>query len=75
MGRDRFQASRDKRIAVAKADEAGEVCDSIEVRKNLLARVKNGEMTLEQAQEELKNIKRTGKREGKLTRQQVFSRA
>ena len=73
--RNRFDARREKRAAVDVADAAGEVCDSMEVRKNLMARVHRGEITLPQAQEELKRIKREGKRAGKLTRAQIYSRA
>ena len=75
MSRTRFEASLDKRRSVNSADAAGNVCDSMEVRMKLMERVKNGEITLTQAQDELKSIKRQGKREGKLTRTQVFSRA
>jgi len=46
---------------VRKADADGEVVDSMEVRRGLMARVSSGEITLERAQEELKKIKRTGR--------------
>jgi len=75
MRRTRFEASLAKRRAVDSADTSGSVCDSMEVRTKLMERVKNGEITLRQAQDELKTIKRQGKREGKLTRAQVYSRA
>ncbi len=75
MSRTRFEASLDKRRAVNSAETAGNVCDSMEIRGKLMERVKNGEITLTQAQDDLKAIKRQGKREGKLTRAQVFSRA
>lgn len=73
--RTRFEASLQKRRAVETADAAGECCDSIDVRTKIWDRVKSGEITLIQAQDELKAIKRQGRREGKLTRAQVFSRA
>ena len=38
--------------------------DNIDVRKELLERVKRGEMTLEEAQAELAKIKRDAKRNG-----------
>ena len=75
MSRTRFEKSLDKRRAVNLAEATGDVCDSMEVRMGLMDRVKNGEITLAQAQAELKAIKRQGKREGRLTRAQVFSRA
>jgi len=75
MGRTRIEASLDKRRAVDLADAANSVCDTMEVRLKLMERVENGEITLTHAQDELKAIKRQGKREGKLTRAQVFSRA
>jgi hypothetical protein len=75
MSRTRFEASLAKRRAVRDAEASGDICDSIDVRTELMRRVKSGEITLLQAQEELKAIKRQGRREGKLTRSQVFNRA
>jgi len=61
--RTRFEAAMDKRKAVKNAD----VVDSKEVRLKLMQRVHNHEITLKQAQEELKQIQRNGK-----TRAQVW---
>ena len=72
MRRTRFEASCDKRAAVNKADSEGLVADSVEVRKALMQRVSAGEITLEQAQWELANIKRNAKKAGKITREQAF---
>ncbi len=58
---DRFWSIEEARERVRKADAAGEVVDSMEVRRALMARVSSGEITLERAQEELKKIKRTGR--------------
>ena len=58
---DRFWAIEEAKERVRKADAAGEVVDSMEVRRALMARVSSGEITLERAQEELKKIKRTGR--------------
>ncbi len=74
MSRTRFEASIDKRDAVAAAEQAGEVADSGAVRLALMQRVHSGEITLEQAQTELKAIKRNAKKLGLVTRQQAFSR-
>ncbi len=72
--RDRLQAVRDKHNAVNTAEANGQIADSIEVRSALLKRVKAGEITLEQCQDELKRIKRSAKKLGLITRQQAFSR-
>lgn len=75
MSRDRFTASMEKREAVNSADASGEVCDSMAVRAALMQRVHTGEITLLEAQAELQRIKREGKKAGKLTRSQVWSRS
>lgn len=75
MSRTRFEANLDKRRAVDAADAAGEVADSMAVRTALMERVDSGEITLEQAQAELKRIKRGAKAAGKMTRSQVFNRS
>lgn len=54
------------------AEAAGRVADSMEVRTALMARVHSGEITLEQAQTELKRIKNGAKRAGKITRNQAW---
>lgn len=61
--------------AVRQAEADGEVADSMEVRLALIARMKAGELTLEQVQAELKRIKRAAKKAGKLTRAQAYRRA
>jgi len=68
---DPFRAN-DKRRAVQRAEESGEVADSMAVRKALMARVTSGEITLAQAQQELKRIKRGAGKAGKRTRNQVW---
>lgn len=59
-----------KRRALDAADINGELADSMEVRKEIMRRIHAGEITLEQGQDELKKIKRTAKKNGKLTRSQ-----
>lgn len=73
MRRTRFDAAMDKRIAREKAEESGQVADSGAVRLALMQRVHSGEITLEQAQTELKKIKRDGKKAGLLTRSQAYN--
>ena len=63
-----------KRDALKTAEAAGQVADNMDVRLALMARVDSGEITLAQAQAELKKIKSGAKRAGLLTRAQAFSR-
>lgn len=74
MRRTRFEASIDKRAAVNRAEAAGEIADSREVRLELIRRMKAGELTLEQMQAELARIKRGAAKAGKVTRAQAFNR-
>lgn len=74
MNRTRFKASLDKRREVNRAEAAGEIADSYEVRTTLIARMHAGELTLEQVQAELKKIKAGAKLVGKVTRAQAFRR-
>lgn len=69
-----MQRMRDKSTEVQRAESAGEVADSLTVRMDLLARVDRGELTLEQAQAELKRIRRGAKRAGKVTRAAAWKR-
>ncbi|EKN3949104.1 hypothetical protein DVP60_20930 [Yersinia enterocolitica] len=74
MGRSKFDAALEKRDAVKNAEADGLVADSMDVRKALMERVHAGEITLSQAQDELKRIKRNAKKNGLVTRHQAFSR-
>jgi len=71
--RTRFEAAMDKRNAVKAAEGAGKVADSMDVRMALMDRVHRGEITLAQAQAELKKIKSGAKRAGLVTRAQAFN--
>lgn len=73
MRRTRWEASMDKRRAMNKAEEDGLVADSMEVRHQLLEKVRKGEATLEEVQAELKKIKRNAKKNGLITRSKAFS--
>lgn len=64
---------RDRRDAQKQAEAEGKVADSMEVRKALMQRFHDGEITLEQAQAELAKIKRNAKRNGQITRNQAFT--
>ena len=72
--RTRFEAAMDKRDALKTAEAAGQVADNMDVRLALMARVHSGEITLAQAQAELKKIMSGAKRAGLVTRAQAFSR-
>lgn len=74
MTRTRFEASIDKRESVKDAEASGKVADSMDVRLALMDRVHKGEITLAEAQAQLKKIKSGAKRIGLVTRAQAFSR-
>ena len=62
----------DKQRAVKEAEEAGTVADSLDVRMQLMEQVKAGKITLADAQNQLKQIKRGAKKNGQTTRAQAF---
>lgn len=64
---------RSRRDAQKQAEAEGKVADSLEVRKAIMARFHNGEITLEQAQSEVASLKRNAKRNGQITRNQAFT--
>lgn len=70
--RTRSEALHDKNVAVRAAEVAGEIADSHEVRLEIVRRMNAGEITLEQAQAELKAIKRGAAEVGKTTRGRVW---
>ncbi len=70
-----FEAARDKRAAVRVAEGSGEVLDNQDLRLDLLARVKGGGLTLDQAQAALKKLKRSARNDGGMTRAKVFRSA
>ena len=74
VGRDMANDRTGRQRAVAKAEDAGLVADSMAVREALLKRVAAGEITLEQAQTELKAIKRGAKANGQMTQNQAYLR-
>ena len=57
--------------AVKKAEENGLVADSMEVRVKLMEKVNSGEITLEEAQEKIRSLKRNAKKNGQITRSQA----
>ena len=71
---DRFWRNMERRDAQKQAEASGQVADSMEVRRALMQRVHDGEITLEAAQAELVKIKRGAKAAGKVTRNQAFVR-
>lgn len=69
-----YERSIRRHEELRKAEAAGEVADSMEYRKALLARFHAGEMTLEQVQAELTATQRKAKRDGKKVRNDFFKR-
>lgn len=67
-----IQTHRRKLEAVKIAEGHGVVADNMDMRHALIERMNAGELTLEQVQSELKRVKRTAKKNGKLTREQVY---
>ena len=74
MRRTGSEAAYDKRENVKDCEADGIIADSMDVRMELMRKVKSGERTLESVQAELKKIKRDAKKNGKLTRSQAFNR-
>ena len=71
---DRCWAAQENKRALRNAEESGQVADSMAVRRELMARVHSGEITLEEAQAELQKIKRGAKAAGKTTRAAAYRR-
>lgn len=68
----RFEIALRKKEALHEAEKLGVLADSMEVRLQLIEKMHAGEMTLEQVQQELKRIKRNAKKNGLMTRSQVW---
>lgn len=63
-----------RRMDAVKAAEAkGEVADSMEVRLAIMARADAGEITFQEAQDQIRKLKAGAKRQGKTTRSRVYS--
>lgn len=73
--RDWYDRRTDKRVALQIAEEQGLVADSAEFRQGLVAKLQSGEMTVQQAQDELRKVKREAKKNGKKTRSQIWRSA
>ncbi|HEK1767544.1 TPA: hypothetical protein SMR47_001463 [Pseudomonas putida] len=73
--RDWYDRRLDKRVALQVAEEEGVVADSTEFRQALVAKLQTGEMTIDQAQEELRKVKREARKNGKKTRDQIWRSA
>jgi len=63
----------ERRRWMDQAEAASRVADSQEVRRELLRRVKRGEITLAESQAELRKIKRLAKSHGLITRNQAWN--
>lgn len=63
---------RNRRDYQKQREAEGAVADSMDVRLALMARVHSGEITLLEAQAQLKRIKSGAKKNGQITRNQAF---
>ncbi|CAI8754443.1 hypothetical protein [Pseudomonas chlororaphis] len=73
--RDWYDRRLDKRVALQIAEEQGIVADSTEFRRSLVTKIESGELTLQQAKDELRKVKREAKKSGKKTRSQIWRSA
>jgi hypothetical protein len=71
MEGDRFWKIHAQMDALRQAETEGRVADNLDYRKGLMQRVHDGEITLEQAQAELKAVKRNASKNGQITRSQA----
>lgn len=69
---DFYTRRRESLANVSEQEAKGNVADSMDVRKALMAQFHSGEKTLEQVQAELKKIKRNAKKNGQVTRNQAY---
>ncbi len=61
-----------KKSYIRLAEMNGTVADSKEVREGLMAKVYSGEMTLQEAQKKLIDIKENAKKNGMHTRSEIY---
>lgn len=73
MKGDRFWNMQAQKDTLRQAEAEGRVADNLHYRKELMQRVHDGEMTLEQAQAELKAVKRNARKNGQVTRSQAWN--
>lgn len=73
--RTKQEACHDKHNAIKEAEKADLVADSMDVRAKLISQMNRGEKTLAEIQAELAAIKRNAKKNGKLTRSQVWRKS
>lgn len=73
--RDWYDRRTDKRVALQLAEEQGLVADSTAYCQSLVLKMQSGEYTQEQALAELRKVKRSAKKNGLKTRDQVWRSA
>jgi hypothetical protein len=71
---DRLIKHKLQKEGLGRQESLGNVADSHAVRLDLMKRVRLGGITLEEAKNELKNIKSLAKKDGKITRIQAMRR-
>lgn len=72
MSDDWFTKRRQKLEHMRSAEASGRVADSMDVRMELVRKMHDGEMTLDEVQAELKRIQRSAKKNGQITRDQAY---
>ena len=71
--RSAFEAGIEKRQHVKQADASGQIAVSMDVRRALMAKVHSGEITLAEAQQQLKKIQSGAAAKGLMTREQAYN--
>ncbi len=67
-----FESRIEKKSFLKEMESSGKVADSMSVRLELMKKVEDGDITLEDAQSQLKKIKQNAKKQGLMTRSQAL---
>lgn len=72
MTRTMFERAMDRRRNLREEEAAGNVADSLEYRMSLIEKVRNHEISLEEAQRQLRATQKSAEKQGKLTRDKAY---
>lgn len=67
-----FERAMDRRRNLRAEETAGNIADSLEYRMSLMEKVRNREISLEEAQRQLRETQKTAEKQGKLTRDKAY---
>lgn len=67
-----FERAMDRRRNLREEEAVGNVADSLEYRMSLMEKVRNREISLEEAQRQLRETQKTAEKQGKLTRDKAY---